>query len=82
MSRAKSRQTPARPSGPPTIPQYPPYRAVLAPITPELRPAYERLSAAHWRACVALVLAEQRQAEREAATSRQEAADEERPATR
>jgi len=65
MSRVKSnRQTPAQPAGPPPIPQYPPYRAVLAPITPELRPAYERLSAAHWRACVALVLAEQRHAER------------------
>ncbi len=77
-----SKQGPALPPDAPPRPQAPAQRPVFAPITPELQAAHERLSAAHWRACVALALAEQEHAEREAATRRQEAANEERPATR
>jgi len=86
---------PARHYGPPPIPQYPPYRAVLLPVPPHLQAAHDRLSEAHGRACLALALDElereaaeeaqavsARQQGEEAATRQQEAADEERPAAR
>jgi len=73
MTRARSKRTPAQPAGPPTTPQYPPYRAVLAPITPALQAAHDRLSEAHGRACLALMVAEQEWAAR-TAESAEEAA--------
>ncbi len=90
-----SKPSPAQPADTSPAPQPPAQRLVFAPITPELQGAHDRLSEAHGRAALAVLLGRQERAAREAeesaqavsaqqqgeeaATRRQEAADEEAP---
>ncbi len=68
-----SKQPPAQPVGDPApLPQEPVWRPVFAPITPDLQAAHDRLSEAHGRAALAVLLGRQERAAREAAESTQD----------